>query len=65
MNNKKTFILSLFQLLLGSFAIVAFFLLREAGENMTKWTVTLILAAAFVVLGAIGLVDSAGKGKKD
>lgn len=57
MKSKLNLILSIFQLVIGGFAVVAFAVLGLGGEDMTKWIITLILAIAYVVLGIIGIVD--------
>ncbi len=54
---KFNLIASIFQLLVGIAAIIAFVVLAINGENMTKWIVTLILSVAFVVLGIIGILN--------
>ncbi|MBE6531007.1 MAG: hypothetical protein E7679_02795 [Ruminococcaceae bacterium] len=48
---------AIFQIVVGIAAIVAYIILATSGEPMGKWTVTLILAIAFVVIGAINAVD--------
>lgn len=48
---------SIFQIVIGVAAIAAYIVLSVGEEPLGKWTVTLILAIAFVVLGVIGLVD--------
>ena len=50
-------IVSIFQLAIGIAAVVAYIVVAAAGEPLGKWTVTLILALAFVGLGVIGLFD--------
>ena len=45
------------QLCTGIAAVAAYIVLAAGGEPLGKWTVTLILAIAFIVLGAIGLAD--------
>lgn len=57
MKNKFNLIASIFQLVVGVSAVLAFVLLGSSGENMSKWIVTLILSIAFVVLGIIGIID--------
>lgn len=56
---KKPFqlIASLVQLVFGLAAIAAFFLLRSAGEDSSRWTITLLLAIAFAGMGIHGLVE--------
>lgn len=57
MKNKFNLIASIFQLIVGVTAVLAFVVLGSSGENMSKWIVTLILSIAFVVLGIIGIID--------
>ena len=53
MKSKFNLIASIFQLVGGVTAVLAFIILGSSGENMSKWIVTLILSIAFVVLGII------------
>lgn len=57
MKSKWNLISSIVQLEIGILAIIAFVVLLVSGENMTKWIMTLLLAIAFVIVGAIGIVD--------
>ena len=57
MKNKRNFIMSIFQLVIGILAIVAFAVAVVNGENMAKWTITLLLAVGYVVLGIMGIID--------
>lgn len=50
-------IASIVQLVFGLAAVAAFFLLRSAGEDSSRWTITLMLAIAFVIMGIGGLVE--------
>ncbi len=56
MKSKFNLIASIFQLVVGVAAVLAFVVLGASGENMSKWIVTLILSIAFVVLGIIGII---------
>ena len=47
---------SIFQVIVGIAAIIAYIVIAAAGEPLGKWTVTLILAIAFVIMGVIGIV---------
>ena len=38
-------------------AIVAYIVVAASGEPLGKWTITLILAIAFVAMGMIGAID--------
>ena len=48
---------SIFQIVGGIAAIVAYVIIAASGEALGKWTVTLLLAIAFVVIGVIGIID--------
>ena len=48
---------SIFQIVVGIAAISAYIVIAASGEPLGKWTVTLLLAIAFVVIGAIGIAD--------
>ena len=50
-------IASIVQLVFGLAAVAAVFLLRSAGEDSSRWTITLMLAIAFVIMGIGGLVE--------
>lgn len=56
MNNWNLFA-SIFQIVVGIAAIIAYVLIAVSGEPLGRWTITLLLAIAFVVIGIIGLVD--------
>lgn len=61
---KWNFFSSLFQIVVGVAAIVAYTVVAASGEPLGKWTVTLVLAIAFVVMGAIGMIDYLRSNKK-
>lgn len=48
-------IAAIVQLVFGLAAIAAFFILRSAGEDTSRWTITLLLAIAFAAMGIFGL----------
>ena len=48
---------SIFQIAVGIAAIIAYIVIAASGEPLGKWTVTLLLAITFVVIGAIGIAD--------
>ena len=48
---------AIFQIVVGIAAIVAYVIITASGEALGKWTVTLLLAIAFVVIGVIGIID--------
>lgn len=57
MKGKWQLFSSIFQLIIGVFAVVAFLILGFSDEELTKWIITLILAIAFIILGFIGIID--------
>ena len=57
MRRKWQLIASVFQLTDGLAAILAAIIALIGGENMSKWIVTVLLSAAYVVLGIIGIMD--------
>ena len=48
---------SIFQVIVGIAAIIAYIVIAAAGEPLGKWTVTLTLAIAYVIMGVIGIVE--------
>lgn len=48
---------SIFQVVVGIAAIIAYIVIASAGEPLGKWTITLVLAIAFVIMGVIGIVE--------
>ena len=48
---------SIFQIVVGIAAIIAYIVIAASGEPLGKWTVTLLLAIAFVLIGVIGIAD--------
>ena len=48
---------SIFQIVVGIQASIAYIVIAASGEPIGNWTVTLLLAIAFVVIGAIGIAD--------
>ena len=57
MKNAWKLIASIVQLVVGIAAIISYIIIAISGEPMLKWTVTLILAIGFVIVGIIGIVD--------
>ena len=49
--------MAIFQIVVGIATIVAYVIIAASGEALGKWTVTLLLAIAFVVIGVIGIID--------
>lgn len=57
MKGKLNLICSVFQLVFGILAIIAFVILKLYGENMSKWMLTLIIAIVFVIIGTRGIIN--------
>ncbi len=57
MKSVWALIASIVQLVFGLAAVVSYFIIASFGEDMLKWTVTLVLAIGFIVIGVIGIVD--------
>ena len=55
---------AIFQIVVGIAAIVAYTVVAASGEPLGKWTVTLVLAIAFVVIGVIGVIDFTRSNKR-
>ena len=54
--NKWRLFSSVFQIVVGVAAIIAYVVIAVSGEALGKWTITLILAIAFLIMGVIGIV---------
>ena len=54
---KWPLIAAIMQLCIGIAAVAAYIVIAVHGEPLGKWTVILILAIAFIVLGVIGITD--------
>ena len=57
MKTKFNLFVSIFQIVVGLMAIVAFIIIASNGESVGRWIVTLLLAIAFVAIGIIGVID--------
>ena len=57
MKSVWALIASIVQLVFGLAAVVSYFIIASFGEDMLKWTVTLVLAIGFIIIGVIGIVD--------
>ena len=53
---KWSLFAAIFQIVVGIAAIVAYIVVAASGEPHGKWTITLILAIAFVVMGVINAI---------
>lgn len=47
---------AIFQIIVGIAAIIAYIFVAASGEPLGKWTITLILAITFVVMGIINII---------
>ena len=45
------------QLLIGIAAVAAYIVVAVGGEPLGKWTITLLLAIGFVIMGILGVID--------
>ena len=54
---KRNLFAAVFQIVVGIAAVIAYIVIAISGELRGRWTVTLLLAVAFVVIGVIGVVD--------
>lgn len=61
---KWNLFVSIFQIAVGIAAIVAYIVIAASGEPLGKWTVTLVLAILFVVIGVINIFDLVRANKK-
>jgi hypothetical protein len=55
---------SIFQIIVGTAAIVAYIFIALGGENVFKWSITLLLAIFFIVIGTIGIFRYIGEKKQ-
>ena len=55
---------AIFQVIAGIAAIIAYILIAASGEPLGKWTITLVLAIAFLIIGVINAVDYVKSDKK-
>lgn len=55
---------AIFQIVVGIAAIIAYIVIAASGEPLGKWTITLLLAIAFVVMGVINAIDYVKSNKK-
>ena len=56
MKSKWHLAISVFQLVVGLLAIIAFCILCADSENMVKWIITLLLAAGYVIMGIVCII---------
>ena len=63
--NKWRLVSSILQLCVGIAAVAAYIIIALNNDPLGKWTVTLVLAVAYIVLGIIGIADAAKEKKQD
>lgn len=56
MKKNFNFISSIFEIVVGILAIVAFIVIVINGEAILKWSIALILAIILIVVGTFGVV---------
>lgn len=56
MKSKWNLFASIFQLIVGVAAVIAYFIVLKSGENMLKWNVTFVLAIIFIGMGIVGII---------
>lgn len=54
---KWSLIAGIIQLCIGTAAVAAYIVIAIGNEPLGKWTVTLILAIVYIILGAIGVYN--------
>ncbi len=55
MKDRFYFIVSILELIFGILAVASYIILAVRGEDMTPWTVTLVLAFALIAMGLWGI----------
>ena len=60
---KWSLFVAILQMAVGIAAIIAYFGVAALGEPIGKWTITLLLAIAFVVMGIINVIHYVRSGK--
>ena len=56
MKSKWRLASSIIQLVVGLAAIASFIIIASSGENVARWIPTLLLAVAYAVIGAVGII---------
>ena len=56
MKSKWYLVASIFQVVIGLLAVIAFFVIMESGENMKKWIAASLLSIYFIISGILGIV---------
>ena len=56
MKKNFSFIASIFEIVVGIFAIAAFIVLAINGEAMLKWIIALVLAVILMIAGLLGII---------
>lgn len=61
---KWLLITSLFQLLVGLAGVAAYIVIALGGEPLGKWTITLFLAIAYIIIGIVGILGIVKRDKE-
>ena len=56
MKKNFSFIASIFEVVVGILAIVAFVVLAINGESLLKWSIALVLAIVLIIVGINGII---------
>ena len=56
MKSKWNLLASIFQVIIGLLAVIAFFVIMNNGEDMTKWIITLLLSIGYIIIGILGII---------
>lgn len=64
MRTFKDLLISIFQIIIGLATIISFVVVATTGENMLKWSIALIVAFIFIVVGVKDIIGYI-KQKKD
>ncbi|MBE6712598.1 MAG: hypothetical protein E7580_03635 [Ruminococcaceae bacterium] len=54
---KRHLFTSIFQVIVGVAAVIAYIVIAASDESVGRWTITLILAILYIIMGVIGIVD--------
>jgi len=63
--NKTGLFIGIFEIIIGILAISSYIVLLIGKEDITKWTITLILAIIFLIIGIIEVMNYLKDGGKN
>ena len=64
MKDKWLIYSSIFQILFGTFGVLALTVVRRRSAEVTIWYLTLVLSVAFILTGIVGIIDYARKTRR-